>query len=99
MSTEPSTAEFYDAVPDQLAVLLDALDGVPITDHERRTLYWLSGWEKHTVENLAALITRARQAGPPGLSGRQRHDGPRPVRRPKRYQLRTPASDLITLRI
>ncbi|MGH4013807.1 MAG: hypothetical protein ACRDSL_07715 [Pseudonocardiaceae bacterium] len=32
---------------------------------ERRTLYWLSGWEKHTVENLAALITRARQAGPP----------------------------------
>ncbi|MGH3810988.1 MAG: hypothetical protein ACRDUV_00840 [Pseudonocardiaceae bacterium] len=51
--------------PGQLAVLLDALDGVPITDAERRSLAWLSGWEKHTVENLAALIVRARQAGPP----------------------------------
>ncbi|MGH3925187.1 MAG: hypothetical protein ACRDTT_20390, partial [Pseudonocardiaceae bacterium] len=70
MITDPTTtAEFhYDgfSVPGQLAVLLDALDGVPITDHERRSLYWLSGWEKHTVENPAALITRARQAGPPG---------------------------------
>ncbi|MGH4013300.1 MAG: hypothetical protein ACRDSL_05080 [Pseudonocardiaceae bacterium] len=46
-------------------MLLDALDGVTITDAERRALYWLSGWEKHTTENLAALITRARQAGPP----------------------------------
>ncbi|MGH7511266.1 MAG: hypothetical protein ACREMZ_17715 [Gemmatimonadales bacterium] len=68
MSTDPITAEFhYDgfSVPDRLAVLLDALDGVPITDHERRSLYWLSGWERHTVENLAALIVRARAAGPP----------------------------------
>ncbi|MGH4021644.1 MAG: hypothetical protein ACRDT0_20900 [Pseudonocardiaceae bacterium] len=34
---------------DRLAVLLDALDGVVISDTERRTLTWLSGWEKHTV--------------------------------------------------
>ncbi|MGH4017437.1 MAG: hypothetical protein ACRDSL_26645 [Pseudonocardiaceae bacterium] len=67
MRTDPSTAEFhYDgfSVPDQLAVLLDAVDGIPISDAERRTLAWLFGWEKHTVENLAALIARARQAGP-----------------------------------
>jgi hypothetical protein len=28
-----------------LTLLLDALDGVPITDAERRSLEWLSGWE------------------------------------------------------
>ncbi|MGH4014626.1 MAG: hypothetical protein ACRDSL_12020 [Pseudonocardiaceae bacterium] len=68
MSTDPITTEFhYDGfyVPDRLAVLLDALDGVAISDVERRTLVRLSGWEKHTTENLTALITRARQAGPP----------------------------------
>ncbi|MGH3796097.1 MAG: hypothetical protein ACRDSP_14540 [Pseudonocardiaceae bacterium] len=49
--------------PDQLAVLLDAVGEMAISDAERRTLAWLSGWEKDTVENLAALITRARQTG------------------------------------
>ncbi|MGH4017265.1 MAG: hypothetical protein ACRDSL_25720 [Pseudonocardiaceae bacterium] len=42
MITDPTTtAEFhYDgfSVPGQLAVLLDALDGVPITDAERRRI-------------------------------------------------------------
>lgn len=46
---------------DQLAVLLDALDGVPISSEERRSLLWLAGWEKHTVENIAAVIRRARE--------------------------------------
>ncbi|MGH4017562.1 MAG: hypothetical protein ACRDSL_27300 [Pseudonocardiaceae bacterium] len=65
MSTDPTTAQFcYDGfyVPGRLAALLDALDGVTITDAERRTLAWLSGWERHTVDNLAALIRRARAA-------------------------------------
>jgi hypothetical protein len=34
---------------DRLAVLLDALDGMPISDAERRTLTWLAGFERHTV--------------------------------------------------
>jgi hypothetical protein len=46
---------------DRLAVLLDALDGVPITDDERRSLIWLAGWEKRTIENIAAMIARARE--------------------------------------
>ncbi|MGH3798305.1 MAG: hypothetical protein ACRDSP_25945 [Pseudonocardiaceae bacterium] len=63
MSTVPTTApsDFHD--PGQLAVLLDAVGDMAISDAERRTLAWLSGWERHTVENLAALITRARQTG------------------------------------
>ena len=44
----------------RLAVLLDALDGIPISDAERRSLAWLCGFEADTVENLAAVIRRAR---------------------------------------
>ena len=44
----------------RLAVLLDALDGVAISDVERRSLAWLCGFEVDTVENLAAVIRRAR---------------------------------------
>jgi hypothetical protein len=46
----------------RLAVLLDALGGVPISDTERRSLVWLAGFEAHTVENIAEVIIRARQA-------------------------------------
>lgn len=48
----------------QLAMLLDALDGVVISDAERASLTWLAGFEAHTVEPLAAVITRAREVGP-----------------------------------
>jgi len=44
----------------RLEVLLDALDGVPISEAERRSLAWLCGFEADTVENLAAVIRRAR---------------------------------------
>lgn len=49
---------------ERLALLLDALDGVPITDAEQRSLTWLSGWELRTAQNIVAVITRARQSGP-----------------------------------
>lgn len=45
----------------QLAVLLDALDGVALSSAEQASLAWLAGFETSTVENLAAVITRARQ--------------------------------------
>jgi len=44
----------------RLATLLDALDGVPISDVERRTLTWLCGFETHTVQHLVAVLDRAR---------------------------------------
>jgi hypothetical protein len=47
----------------KLAVLLAALDGVVISDAERASLTWLAGCETHTVANIAAMITRARQTG------------------------------------
>ena len=40
------------------AVLLDALDGVALSASKRA---WLAGFEASTVENIAAVITRARQ--------------------------------------
>jgi len=44
----------------RLATLLDALDGVPVSEAERRSLAWLCGFEDHTVVHLAAVIHRAR---------------------------------------
>jgi len=44
----------------RLEVLLDALDDVPMSEAERRSLTWLCGFEADTVENIAAVIRRAR---------------------------------------
>ncbi len=44
-----------------LAALLNALDGVALSDGERATLTLLAGFETSIVKNLAAMITRARQ--------------------------------------
>jgi hypothetical protein len=46
----------------KLAVLLAALDGVPVSDYERDILSWVACWETHTVAVLAALLRRARAA-------------------------------------
>jgi len=46
----------------RLATLLATLDGVPVSDAERRTLTWLCGFESHTVVHLGAVIRRARGA-------------------------------------
>lgn len=63
MSIAPTTdTAFVCAQRDQLAVLLDALEGVVISDAERHSLTWLTGWERHTIENVAAVIRRARAA-------------------------------------
>ena len=45
---------------EQLAILLDAVGYVRITDAEQASLEWLSGFEVATVENIAAVIRRAR---------------------------------------
>ena len=59
-----TTAPMTDPVPGRpLAVLLDALDGVPLSDGERASLTWLAGFEVETVQNIAAVIGRARAVG------------------------------------
>ena len=65
MHTDSTTPSRFEAAQQaQLAVLLDALDGVTLSDSERRSLAWLAGWERHVIEDIAAVITRARAAGP-----------------------------------
>jgi hypothetical protein len=60
MSSNPiSHLPYWQAA--RLAVLLDALDGVTISDSQRASLTWLAGFEAHTAENVVAVITRARQ--------------------------------------
>ena len=47
---------------DRLAILLDALGGIPVSDAERASLTWLCGFEADTVERIANMIERARDA-------------------------------------
>ena len=48
------------AQAEQLAILLDAVGWIRITDAEQASLEWLSGFEVATVKNIAAVIRRAR---------------------------------------
>lgn len=64
MSTDPTTPALPDWQRDRLAQLLDAVGDRPITDSQRRSLTWLAGWEPHVIEDIAELITSARQARP-----------------------------------
>ena len=34
------------------------LQGVELTEDERKSLEWLSGWEKSTVENIVAAFRK-----------------------------------------
>lgn len=65
--TDADVDAILQSLPDwqaqRLALLLDALIGVEITEPELRTLTWLSGWEQHTITNLVSLIGKARKAG------------------------------------
>jgi hypothetical protein len=45
----------------RLAVPLDALDGVALSGDERVSLTRLVGFERCTVENIAAVVTRAQR--------------------------------------
>lgn len=40
--------------------LTAATTGIDLTAGEQRTLEWISGWEAHTVENVARVIEKAR---------------------------------------
>ena len=49
---------------DRLRTLVDPLDGLSVTDYERRILEWVSGFDTRTVAVVAALLRRARAAEP-----------------------------------
>jgi hypothetical protein len=51
---------------DRVAVLLDALHGVELTNRDRRIIDWLATWEPDTVETIASLFERVRAAAPSG---------------------------------
>lgn len=45
---------------DQVAALLEPLDGVELGAYDRRIVDWLAGWDIETVGTIASLIYRAR---------------------------------------
>lgn len=40
--------------------LVSALDGIEISDDEKRLLIWLSGWDKMTVDGIVSLLNKCR---------------------------------------
>lgn len=52
---------------------------MPVSDAERRSLEWLSGWELRSALNIAAVITRARQSGPARTATRAPAGTPSPA--------------------
>ena len=44
-----------------MPVLLEAIGPVALTDDERRTVQWLAGCERCTVDNLAAMFAKVRE--------------------------------------
>lgn len=48
---------------DQVAALLEPLDGIELGAYDRRIIEWLAGWDTGTIGTIASLIYRARAAG------------------------------------
>lgn len=40
--------------------LKDAIRGLEFTESELRTLEWISGWERQTIDNIAMIIKKTR---------------------------------------
>lgn len=47
-----------------LEKLKNVIGDVDLTDSERKTLEWLSGWEKSTIRDLVSIIQKARETKP-----------------------------------
>ena len=47
-----------------LEKLKNVIGDVDLTDSEKKTLEWLSGWEKETIEDLVSIIQKARETQP-----------------------------------
>jgi len=45
---------------DQVAALLEPLDGVELGTYDRRIIDWLAGWDTETIATVASLLYRAR---------------------------------------
>ena len=40
--------------------LKDAIRGLEFSESELRTLEWISGWERQTIDNVAMIIKKTR---------------------------------------
>jgi len=45
---------------DQVAALLEALDGIELGAHDRRIVEWLASWDTSVIGTMASLFYRAR---------------------------------------
>lgn len=44
-----------------LEIILEALDGVELTESEMQTIRWLAGWDLYTAEQISSIINKCRK--------------------------------------
>ena len=59
-NVDSCSAETSQRHADQVAALLEPLDGVELGAHDRRIIGWLADWDIETVGTIASLLYRAR---------------------------------------
>ena len=55
--------QFCDEERKQIEKINEMLGEVELSEAEKRTLKWLAGWEKSTVDNFISIIEKAVQSG------------------------------------
>lgn len=46
---------------DNMKLIEEVLKGTELTEDERKSLEWLSGWEKSTIENVISAFRKVRK--------------------------------------
>lgn len=41
--------------------LLEALEGIDLTDDEQKIIKWLAGWDLYTVANIVTIVEKCRK--------------------------------------
>jgi hypothetical protein len=54
---------------DNLAALLDPLDGIALGTYDRQLVDWLAGWDIPTVATIASLLHRTHHTDPRARGG------------------------------
>lgn len=44
-------------------VIIEALDGIPLTDRDHRYIRWLAGFDNDAVDGFLRIVSAARKAG------------------------------------
>lgn len=41
--------------------MMESLDGIELTEEEKKTLFWIAGWEESSVNNMDDIFKKCRE--------------------------------------